>query len=49
MITTHIISGVKISNFSIYSISKTNVRMNLLTPLRLAYLRMESDWLLKLI
>ena len=45
MINTHIISGVKISNFSIYSNinSRLNVRMNLLTPLRLAYLRMETE------
>ena len=34
----HIISVVKISNFSIYSNSRPNVRMNLLTPLRLLLL-----------
>ena len=46
---THTISGVKISKFSIYSNVDPNVRMNLLTPLRIiAYLRMESDWLFKL-
>ena len=47
MINTHIISGVKILNS--YSNSRPNVKMNLLTPLRLAYLRMESDWLFELI
>ena len=35
MINTQIISGVKISKFSVYSNSRPNVRMNLLTPLRM--------------